>query len=214
MAGKKVKPKGKASDVEELKAPPQKKSRSNENILAASPESVSTALIVDKYKVSNGIELDSVKLYEEFVKQAKSVIDGDDSHLVRTLMAQLETTNTLFYTMATRLEKADTYYQLKLYANLALQFQNQSRRTAATVKDILHPKRATFVKQANMAVNQQVNNGINPESENKSHTENQLMEAEDVERLDTGAQEASIGINPSLETVGKGDRAKVRRGQT
>lgn len=72
-----------------------------------------------------------------------------------------------------------------------------------------------FAKQANIANGpQQVNNGTMPEAsrarENKKQ-QSKLLEADNGERMDTGAASAAGGIDKTMATVGEIDRAENAR---
>ncbi|MFM0123309.1 MULTISPECIES: hypothetical protein [Paraburkholderia] len=73
------------------------------------------------------------------------------------------------------------------------------------------PAQVHIVKQADMGHNVQVNNGVAP-VEQASHAEqnrnapNELLEASNGERLDTGAQGKAGRANRPLETVGAVNR--------
>jgi hypothetical protein len=81
-----------------------------------------------------------------------------------------------------------------------------------------NPRHVAFVKQANIAQNQQVNNGAptddagtvvdgsRPEENEKS--QNELLEKTDGERLDTRTQSASGADDSAMETVAMVDRAE------
>ena len=83
--------------------------------------------------------------------------------------------------------------------------------------DLKNPKRTTFIKQQNNAVNQQVNNEVSPSplplevSEQKISDKrnlekketNELMEElSDVKRMDARKAAKAVGSNQAVEAVG------------
>tara|TARA_B110000503_G_C7075808_1_gene382837 strand:- start:122 stop:733 length:612 start_codon:yes stop_codon:yes gene_type:complete len=200
----------------------KKKTKSQEAKMAVaelavtSPETYSAFAMRDHLGVAmKGMsgELDVLMLQQQLFDATERILKGDDTHIQAVLINQMETMNTLFYEMISRMTTAKYIPQLKAYGNLALQFQNQTRRTAATLAELQNPKKTTFVRQANIATNQQINQVVAPEnSENNSQLENQVLEERHVERLDDRTQEAAVGVNPQMETLGTLNGAKVPRG--
>ena len=111
---------------------------------------------------------------------------------------------------------------------LALKAQAQSRTTISALVDLIYPRQATFVKQANIANGpQQVNNGgatgANPEqyaqprthAEKSASEQNKLLEAEHGQpgkRMDTRATQTAERNHQEVETVATVNRAKKPRG--
>lgn len=102
---------------------------------------------------------------------------------------------------------------------LALKAQSQSRTTIETLAEVKNPQPTSFIRQQNVGINQQVNNGT-PTQDNQSNTrppargenENQsnklLSEgAQRGETLDTGRAGAAVTADPGLEAVGAVNRA-------
>jgi hypothetical protein len=88
-----------------------------------------------------------------------------------------------------------------IIADIALRAQNQSRKTLAVLAEIKNPRRTTFIKQQNNAVNQQVNNAIKSKSEKIKKVANELLELKDEQRLDTRAAASSITDDSQVEAV-------------
>lgn len=80
--------------------------------------------------------------------------DGMERHL----WASITLLQNLMSAWAIAAAHAKHVEQLDLYARLTLKAQNQLRQTLATLADIRAPRRTTFIKQQNQAVNQQVLN--------------------------------------------------------
>jgi hypothetical protein len=152
---------------------------------------------------------------EELTAQAAKVQSGDLSDMEAMLTAQARTLDNVFHNLAQMagrnmgagyLQAADTYMRL------ALKAQSQARTTVEALAEIKFPKSATFIKQQNIAQQQQVNNG-QPAPQSAAHEKNitprnELLEASHGERLDTRATSKAGGIDSDLETVGAVHRAQ------
>lgn len=100
------------------------------------------------------------------------------------------------------------------YLRMALKAQAQCRSTLETLAEVKYPKSATFVRQQNVAYQQQVNNGgAAGDSANNTRTgapahgkslnqSNELLEAQHGERLDTRATGTTSGNDSHLEAMG------------
>ena len=64
-----------------------------------------------------------------------------------------------------------------------------------------YPRTATFVKQANIAENQQVINGEPSRAEKNINPPNELLEQQDAERLDFGAAATPGRADKDMEAV-------------
>jgi HD superfamily phosphohydrolase len=147
----------------------------------------------------------------ELEKAIAKVRGGDISGLEAMLICQAQTLENVFLHFITRASNAEYLKNLDLYMHLALKAQNQSRATLATLAELKNPRRATFIKQQNNAVNQQVNNQTDPDSENRKISEqfaNELLEQQHGERLDFGATATASGTDTILEAVGAIHRTK------
>lgn len=101
-------------------------------------------------------------------------------------------------------EACNTTYipQSEALLSIALRAQNQSRKTIAVLADLKCPKRATFIKQQNNAVNQQVNNATPPAKSKKSeNVTNELLSEGMYETVDFARARETIAVDPSVETL-------------
>jgi hypothetical protein len=112
------------------------------------------------------------------------------------------------------------------YLRLALKAQAQCRATLETLAEVKNPKPPTFVRQQNVAYQQQVNNGdpangnlvtnthAHARTEENNFRQNKLLEDQGNGRayLDTGATAAASGSDNALETLAELNRAKKRGG--
>lgn len=148
--------------------------------------------------------LDRNEIQKELVRQNEDLFSGDMSRVEAMLLDQSHVLQALFTFLAHKMSGAEYLNQLDTYTRLALKAQNQCRQTLATLGELKNPKRATFIKQQNNAVNQQI---IQAENSKKPDEEsNELLEVIDNERLDTRAPQAAIGTDQEMEPVGAIDR--------
>jgi hypothetical protein len=175
--------------------------------------SVSNALTI---KTFNGKVLENVELaalIDELSNQAQAAHSGDLQRAESMLMVQANTLDTIFTNLAQRAARAEYMSQLEPYLRLALKAQTQCRATLETLAAIKNPQPVAFVKQANIAHNQQVNNASPaPRAREVKNQQTQLLEQTDGERLDFGKTAAAGGIDQAMETVGEVDGAEIGGG--
>jgi hypothetical protein len=126
------------------------------------------------------------------------------------LVAQAHTLDALFSSLALRshansregyLDPADRYMRL------ALKAQSQAVRTLEALGELKNPRPVTFVRQANVAHNQQVNNGMPSQAGNFENQQNKLS-GETYELLpDSRASGYEGAVNPAVATLEAIDRA-------
>ena len=161
------------------------------------------------------------------VMQAKAarVQRGDLSEVEATLAAQAVALDAIFNGLAKRAAQNMGQYMgaTETYLRLALKAQAQCRATLETLAGVKYPKAPTFVRQQNVAYQQQVNNsnaagdsatntrtGAHGKTNNQS---NELLEAKHGERLDGRTEGAAGGHDSQMETMGSVDRAAHRSGK-
>jgi hypothetical protein len=157
---------------------------------------------------------EAVGVMREKVAKVKA---GDLSDVEATLTAQAATLDTVFNELARRaaLNMGEHLSATETYLRLAFKAQAQCRATLETLAEVKYPKAATFVRQQNVAFQQQVNNGGDNEGDNPANTRttsrahgkpsnkaNELLEAQHGERMDAGATRTAGCTDPHLETVG------------
>ncbi|CAN5858791.1 hypothetical protein BH11PSE8_BH11PSE8_26950 [soil metagenome] len=147
-------------------------------------------------------------------------VNRGDLRCVETmLLAQAAALNAMFAELARRAGANMGQYldPAEKYMRLALKAQGQCRATLETLAAIKNPP-LVFARQANInnGGQQQVNNGpgapATPSSETSTRPSahagklqsepSKLLEASDVERLDTGAPRAAGAAHQDVETVG------------
>ena len=176
------------------------------------PSKVNAALVGDIHQKTNfgtndfgeDIKLDIKSAAETMETIADNVKSGDLSALEKMLACQAYSLQTIFTMMASKASNTTNPDHIELLSKIALKAQNQCRTTVATLSEMKSPKRATFIKQQNNAVNQQINQGKNSKKSDKPA--NELLEKTDGKRLDTRTTGETIGTNQDLETVGEVNR--------
>ena len=153
----------------------------------------------------------------------KAIEDNDMRRVEAMLLSQAHALQSMFADMACRAKQQTSLSALQGVMGLALKAQSQCRATLQTLSDVKYPKQATFIKQANIASQQQVNNGTHPpDSEHSAREEkpihqNELLEDASYETkiigMDSGATRQTIGADPHLETVGAINRPAIKRRQ-
>ena len=149
-------------------------------------------------------------------EEAQAVNDGNLGKLEAMLTGQAMALNAMFNNFAQRAIHADIMTTLDTYVRLALKAQAQCRSTVEAIAEIKYPKSATFIKQANIAGQQQVNNsgngpesGATPRTREKNITPtNELLTEAKHANLDTRGKKAASRGNPQVEAVGAVNRAE------
>jgi hypothetical protein len=159
--------------------------------------SVQGAITVKEYTKGLG-DLGLMGLVDELSDQAKTVSDGDLNRAEAMLTVQAHTLDAIFNNLARRAINAEFMPHLEAYLRLALKAQSQCRATLETLNTIKNPPQLAWIKQQNVAVNQQVNNGMaDPSRARKSEiSANELLEVLPHERLDTRTASTASRINP------------------
>lgn len=156
---------------------------------------------------------DPQTIKDELQKQNEALKNGDVECIESMLLDQAHTLQALMTHNIIKLSSAEYLNQVETYSRLALKAQNQCRQTLATLSELKNPRRATFVKQQNNAVNQQINQDGLKQTENQKNSvdqTNKLLENIPDERLDFRASQTTSGVNQEMEAVGKIDRTQDR----
>lgn len=187
------------------------KGRAHAN-LVTSPEFAAYRVIGMMQPKPLADEIDAPGMLAILRDQAAAVQRGDLAHAEAMLINQASALQSLFVRLSERAMEQTGLAQIQTMLGLALKAQSQCRATLQTLVDVKYPKQATFIKQANIANQQQVNNGTPtpgelPSREEKTIQSNELLEDQHGKRMDTGKTSAAIGADPQLETVGAIHRA-------
>lgn len=156
-----------------------------------------------------GGQLDTPELVGCLRALAGNVNGGDLGHVEAMLFSQAVALQSLFSRLVERGMKADLLPHFEAYMRLALRAQAQSTRTLEVLATVKNPP-VVFAKQANIAQQQQVNNGpavpAVTRARNLEKSPTQLLDAIPDERLDFGTQGAASGADSPVATVGTGNR--------
>ena len=147
------------------------------------------------------------------VNSADKINDGNLNEIEQMLMTQAKALDFFFYQMLGKLADTHNVKQIQAYTDIALRSQNQSRKALSVLADFKNPRRATFIKQQNNAINQQVNNGAKPAAiKNKKKFANELIAKapNGSETMDIGTTIEAIPKNTTTEAVGAINGAKNR----
>jgi hypothetical protein len=162
-------------------------------------------------------------MLEELKAATVKVQGGDLSDQEAMLAAQATSLDNIFNFLAQRAFKNITGGYLHAgdtLLRLALKAQSQSRTTVEALAEIKFPKSATFIRQANIAAQQQVNNGAagQPPADAERAPEkdvtptNELLEQQHGKWLDIGTQAAAGTVDSNVVAMGKLNRSKKQRG--
>ena len=141
-------------------------------------------------------------------KQVGQVKNGNFDCIEQMLLVQAYTLDVIANSLYRRSKNQEYLHQLESYLKLGLRAQSQSRANLEALMNIKNPK--AYLKQTNIAHNQQVNNEVSAEKQNPP---NELLEKIDGERLDAGTPPEAVRADSDLATVGEVHRPKNKRGQ-
>jgi hypothetical protein len=103
--------------------------------------------------------LDLVEVVAELKAQQAVVAAGDMAQVEAMLLNQATALQAMFTDLAERGKGQTGLAQLQCVMGLALRAQAQCRATLQALAEVKFPKAPTFIRQANIAGQQQVNNG-------------------------------------------------------
>lgn len=170
----------------------------------------STRLLNDKGSIPN--DLVSLHYTKELMEEAfKKVKDGDLTIAEEILTSQAVALNVAFNSFTMRAGRQQDVTTIKMFLQLALKAQNQCRSTLDSLRELKQPSGTQFIKQANIAQNQQINHGLIPAK--NLNTQNELLEGSN-ERMDRGEKTQAKRVNSTMEAVGAINRTKDARGES
>jgi hypothetical protein len=148
-------------------------------------------------------------LMNNLKQQAERIIKlGETEVLEEILLAEAQTLHSLFNYMVERIPSGETFAQTQVYTDLAIKANNAARKTTLALQQLKSPNNATFIKQQNNAVNQQVNNCAIPDEREKNlNSANELLSEVTHEALDFGRTQEAVGINSGMEAMDSVNRA-------
>lgn len=150
------------------------------------------------------------QMAEELSRQTKLVRGGDMARVESMLLAQAHTLDGLFAKLTSLALTTDNLDVLEQYMRLALRSQNQARATLQTLAEMKAPRQVAFVQQANIGNQVQVNNDTNTGSRagKKQNPQNELLEKQHGERLDTGKAGAAGRVDSTVAAVAQEYRSQ------
>lgn len=162
-------------------------------------------------------------LVDELHRQTQQLKKGDMTNVEEMLYCQAVTLQSVF---ARTLQHAITNESMKhqnTMLTLAFKAQAQCRTTLETLANIKNPRAVAFVKQANIANNQQVNNGAGESSDANARArkknlpieQNELItfpKANHAETMDSRTKGSAGTGDSALEAVGSVDWPEVPGG--
>ena len=145
-----------------------------------------------------------LKLFEQIESDLKEIRSGDFSLIEEHLYSQGIALQAMFHLMITNCMESKFLEGQAAYGKMALKAQSQSRQTLLALAEHRNPRKATFIKQQNNAVNQQVNNNSPTKASVKKSekTSNELLKETKYEALDSRGTEETIRVNSKVEAVG------------
>jgi hypothetical protein len=171
---------------------------------------VTAATLICAYGQRKGrYALDADALVSELKKHEEAVNSGDLSRAEAMLIAQAHALDSLFGTLARAAAVQTCLQRYQTLLQLAFKAQGQCRATLQTLVEVKYPKQTHFVRQQNVAVNQQVNNGPSVNSRARGtalNPTNELLEVPSSERLEFDAASSPSAPDSPLATVDKVDR--------
>jgi hypothetical protein len=147
-------------------------------------------------------------LVAELALQVEAVSAGKLDRAETMLLAQAQTLDGLFHALVGKAIGEERLLQYETHMRLAMKAQSQCRTTLEALAEIKNPRSVAFVKQANIAANQQVNNGDNVTVRAGARTQeneippNKLLTETSYETLDAGRTLTTSGVNSPMEAVG------------
>jgi len=178
---------------------------------------VQAASTIQAYnKTSDGQGPGIEALIAELVEHSQAINRGDLSRAEQMLMAQAHTLDAIFGNLARRaaLNVGEHMHAAETYLRLSLKAQSQCRATLETLALIKNPQPVAFVRQQNIGVNQQVNNGSSTGTDlartRDTEIEQSKLSGGQSELLpDARAQALAGRVDPTMEAVGEVDRAEI-----
>ena len=137
--------------------------------------------------------------------QIEACKGGDLTRAEASLVTQAHLLDAIFGHLARRsfMNMGEYLGAAESYMKLALKAQNQARATWESLARMKNPQAVAFVRNANIAQNQQINIGECEQA--------RVLEAEEDERLDFGTTEEADGSDSSMEAVEAVHRSEDER---
>lgn len=172
------------------------------------------------YSKAFGSDLSLQEVLNVMNDNAQQVKDGKLDYLESMLTSQATALNSMFNDLARRAVQAQNLPQYEAYLRMAFKAQSQCRTTVEAIGELKYPKQSMFIRQANIANQQQVNNGLNKVSSTRTGMHageknitpsNELLRGEEHETLDARGTRTTSKAHSRMETLGKIDGRKEQR---
>lgn len=150
-----------------------------------------------------------MEVHDALSDSIDQVWDGDLKKCEAMLLSQAVALQSIFTNLSRRAVHQDYLKQFDTYLRLALKAQSQSVRTMEALAEIKNPRSVAFVRQANIATTQQVNNGTTSRVEDSENQQNKLSGATYELLPDTRASQAESRVDQGVEALAAVDRADV-----
>lgn len=180
----------------------------NANIATSAP--ANAAAILTAFGALFGAQ-ETVSLMGAVEALVAKVQDGDMSVVEQMLLSQAVALQGMFTNLTFRAATQTNPRLLQTQLWLALRAQSQARATLETLIHLKQPSSPTYIGQANIAGQQQVNNSIATAVGAPGHIgfdQNRRLEAHYEQRLVPGATPASGRDDPILATVDEINRGE------
>ena len=162
-------------------------------------------------------------LAEELHLQTEKLKKGDLTDVESMLYCQAVTLQAVFSKTLQHAISNESVKHQNMMLTLAFKAQAQCRATLETLANIKNPRAATFVRQANIAQNQQVNNGAGELPDNYARAREKTLPIEQNEliaipkalhgeTMDIRAKSGARASDSTLETVGVVHRPAITGG--
>lgn len=138
------------------------------------PSANATHALANIFKDEN---LDAQKIFDGLRDTQNKVISGKTEELQASLLSQFKVLEGLFYSSAEKIPNCGNLAIGSIYFEWATQSSSGCRKLALAIQQLQNPKKVTFVKNMNNAINQQINQTEN--NFQKVAHENELNNKED-----------------------------------
>lgn len=174
-----------------------------------------SAIVVEGYSKNLMGGLEIADLYEAIKDKGDTLRSGNLIAVEMMLFNQAQALQGIFTSMARRaaMNAGEFLGATDTYLRLALKAQAQCRATLEALAEIKNPQPTAFIRQQNIAANQQVNNGTatnaRARAEESGNSTNELSAVthEQRQRLDLGATAAAGAGDPAMATLDPRHRA-------
>ena len=177
--------------------------------LSGSANNVITAI---SFATARFDDMNLMQGIETVQRLQKEVRDGNLSAMENMLTAQAVALDAIFNSLAQRasFNVGEHLPACESYLRLALKAQAQCAKTLETLATIKNPPSVSFVKQANIGNQVQVNNGNASTRPNGSDSATNQREIHHDKSMDARATETASRTYPEVETVGAVNRPNKR----